>query len=470
MSTFDATPVEGFSFPLSSGAASTAGVLAPFYPLLAKDADRRSGPQPTAEPAAPATVPTPSQPSVPSMKTATPPVPSGARVTRESVNAAFKEYGAILARNAALPLLHGTAEQKNLLALEAAAIFATEFNGNPTVQGMPIQEALKAADFTDPAANLGLLSGTLALQSTLSRMQFEYPQINSVFTDFSTAPGLFRQTEMSRIVLTPAVQSFNPGTDSTGRPLAWNTVSTAQTIDVPITLDEYIAVPIVFGNTTLASTARNLFGEVASQALYSLGGYFVRKLMALLTAANYNAYAATSVAGAATAAGSTTITLSGAGNTTAGMYPGQLVSGAGIATNSFVLIVTSATTATLNNPATATGAGVTLTLGSTPTKVPQTYTTYAQAKANFNMGSLGTIGAAFDNNEVPQMDRSVIGEQKAAIKANTERVQRTRRTVSEKARRAGLQLPATDNLHRLEAQRRLTDLMNHSASEETATE
>ena len=52
-----------------------------------------------------------------------------------------------------------------------------------------------------------------------------------------------------------------------------------------------------------------------------------------------------------------------------------------------------------------------------------------------------------------------MGEQKAVIKADAERVQRTRRTVAERSRRAGLQLPATDDLARLEAQRRLAELM-----------
>ena len=339
------------------------------------------------------------------MHTLIQPAPSGVRVTREAVSAVIKEYGAIIARNAKLPLQAGTAKDKHNLALEAAEIFATEIEGNRIIQGMPLDDALRAADFTDPASNLGLLSGTLALQTALSRMQYEYPQINSVFTDFSSGPGLYKQTEVSRIVLTPAVQSFTGGTDSGGRPLAFTNVSPAQTVDVPITLDEYIAVPIVFGNTTLASTARNLFGEIANQALYAIGGYFVQKLLKLFTAANYNAYAATTAAGGATTSGSQAITVT----STAGMYPGQLISGTGIPANAFVLAVTSATTANLNYPATSTNAGpLTFVLGSTPTKVPQTYTTFPVAKANMTMNTLGIIGSAFDQNEVPQMDRAIM--------------------------------------------------------------
>ena len=323
-------------------------------------------------------------------------------ITRESVASVFKEYGAILARNAALPLSHTTYEEKNRLALDAAAIFAAEIDGNKALLGMSMGDAVQAADLTDAAGNLGLLSGTLVLQSTLSKMQYEYPQLNSVFTDFSSAPGLFGQTEMTRIVLTPAVQTYDPTPDASGRPKGWTVVSPAQTVDVPLTLDEYVGIPIVFGQTQLASTTRNLFGEISSQALYALGGYFVRKLMGLFTPANYNAYTATSAAGGATTSGSATITVT----STAGMYPGQLISGTGIAASSFVRTVNSATSATLNYPATATGTALTFTLGSG--KVPTTYSTYAKALSSFSMASLSDIKAAFDTNEVPQMDRSVM--------------------------------------------------------------
>ena len=259
----------------------------------------------------------------------------GARIVHEAPSQIIKAYGAILARNAALPISDATYKDKNRLALESAALFAKEIMDNPDVIGMPIEDMLKAADFADPAGNLGLLSGTLVLQNTLTKMQFNYPQLFSIFTDFSAEPGLFLQTQMSRIVLTPAVQTYNPAVDASGRPLGWTTVSPAQTVNVPVTLDEYVGIPIVFGQQTLASTTRNLFGEISDQALYALGGYFVQKMMKLFTAANYNAYAANSAAGGSTTSGSPAITVT----STAGMYPGQLISGTGIAANSFVLAV-----------------------------------------------------------------------------------------------------------------------------------
>ena len=325
---------------------------------------------------------------------------SGVRITGESTRAVLKEYAAILARNAAIRLSHDTAADKDSLAREAAFLFAAEIEGNPLITAMPMHEAIKAADMSDPQNNLGLLSGTLALQQTLSRMQYEYPMLTSFFTDFSSTPGKYKQTEMSRIVLTPAVETYNDTPDSTGRPKGWDIASPAQTVDVPVTLDELVGVPVVFGQSTLASTGRNLFGEIANQALYALGGYFVRKVCNLFTAANYNAYAATSATGGATTSGSPIITVT----STAAMYPGQSISGTGIPANSFVKSVTNSTTAVLNYPATATGTSLTFALSST-SKIPQTYTTYIKAKNNFAMAALGEIGAAFDANEVPQADR-----------------------------------------------------------------
>jgi hypothetical protein len=56
-------------------------------------------------------------------------------------------------------------------------------------------------------------------------------------------------------------------------------------------LDEHVGVPIVFDANTLASTIRRLFDEQAPAMAYALAAYFVAKLYAKITAANYNAYA-----------------------------------------------------------------------------------------------------------------------------------------------------------------------------------
>jgi hypothetical protein len=322
---------------------------------------------------------------------------SGVQVAAEAPNATLKAYASLVCRNAEVRLSSETAKEKGQLAREAAAIFARDIERNDVLGGITMEEAIKAADVSD--AQVGLLAGTLVLQRALPLLQYEYPLLSAVTSDYSDSPGLFGQTESTRIILKPAVQTYNPATDAAGRPLGWNTASRAQSVDVSVTLDEHVGVPIVFGVQTLSKTIRNLFGETAPQALYALGGYAVNKLTSLMTAANFNAYAANSVGTGATTSGSTTVTVA----STAGMYPGQEISGTGIPANTYVRSVTDGTTAVLTQAATATGSGLTFTLGGG--RVPQTYATYAKAVANFTMADLGSLKAAFDTNEVPGQDR-----------------------------------------------------------------
>jgi hypothetical protein len=323
--------------------------------------------------------------------------PAGVSVTNESANSKLKAFAAVVCQNAQVNLSTETAKEKGKLAREAAAIFARDIEKDEVLTGMTVEEAIKAADVSD--AQVGLLSGTLVLQRALPLLQYEYPLLSAVTSDYSDAPGLYGQTESTRIITKPAVQTYNPAADSAGRPRGWDTASPAQSVDVQVTLDEHVGVPIVFGVGTLSKTIRNLFGETAPMALYALGGYAVNKLTALMTAANFNAYAANTVGTGATTDGSTTITVA----STAGMYPGQQIAGTGIPTPTYVASITNSTTAVLTRAATATNTGLTFTLGGG--RVPTTYATYAQAIADFNMASLGKIKAAFNKNEVPTSDR-----------------------------------------------------------------
>lgn len=321
------------------------------------------------------------------------------QITTEAPNAVMKNYAAILARNAALPLSHETHKAKGQLAREASAVFAKDIRDDAVISSMSIDEALKAADYSDPAGNVGLLSGTLAIQRALELFQFEYPIINSISDDFSDAPGLLNQTEVTRITLKPAVQTRSTAVDSAGRPVGWTTVSPAQTVDVPVTLSAHVGVPVVFGQNILASTVRNLFAEQAPMALYALGGYAVDMLTALMTAANFNAYAGTSIGTGATTSGSNAITFA----SNAIVYPGQAISGTGVPSNTYIASVQSATAATMTQAATATNTGLTFTLNAG--KVPTTYVTYIKALASFAMASLADVKAAFDSLEVPMQNR-----------------------------------------------------------------
>jgi phage I-like protein len=330
------------------------------------------------------------------------------KVTKEAPNAVIKAFYGILAKNAALKLTKETSKEKGALAREAAAIFAKDIEKDDVLSMMPIEEAIKAADVAD--VQVGLLAGTLVLQRALPLLQFKYPVLGAITTDFSDEPALYQQTEVTRIIVKPAVQTYDATLDSAGRPKGWTTVSPAQSVDIPITLDEYVGVPIVFGVTTLAKTIRRLFDEQAPQALYALGGYFVKKLAALFTSGNYNAYAATSVGTGATTTGSEAASAS----STANMYPGQAISGTGIPANTYIASITDSTNFKMTQKATATNSGLTFTLGpgfddgGTVLPIPTTYATYAEALADFNMASLGKIGAAFDSAMVPDEDRAVL--------------------------------------------------------------
>lgn len=203
---------------------------------------------------------------------------------------AMRSLHAILARNSKIPLNQQTAKEKGAIALEASQFYGVELTPNMTAWlDMPLREAIEAADVTD--ANLGTLSGTLVSMRTLELFQYNYPLFTQLATDFSDQPGLFNQTENTRILVKPAVQTYDTTTDAAGRPKGWSTVSPATTIDVPIKLDSYIGIPIVFSQQTIASTARRLFDEQAAPASAALGDYFAQKITALMTPANFNAYA-----------------------------------------------------------------------------------------------------------------------------------------------------------------------------------
>jgi len=198
-------------------------------------------------------------------------------------------YGALAAKSAGIRDTSFLGfKQKGELAREMAALYASDIRRNKEFFDMP----LMAADYADPAGNLGTLSGTLVAQRTLELFKLQFPMINRVYTDFSDTPAQFKQTEDTRVIIVPAVQSYDTTLDTTGRPKGWDTVSTAQTKDVPITLDEHIGVPIVFDSNTLAGTVRRLFDEQAPAASYAFAKYFVEKIYKLMTPANFNAYAA----------------------------------------------------------------------------------------------------------------------------------------------------------------------------------
>lgn len=325
---------------------------------------------------------------------------SAVAIVNESPNDKMKAYAAIVAANAKLPLSFETAKAKDKLAREAHAVFAKDLTGDTAVEAMSMEEAVQAADNAD--VSVGLLSGTLVLNRTLSELQYEFPIFSQISTDMSSAPGLLNQEENVQIIVKPAVQEYDASFDAGGRPKGWTTASPAQAVQVPIKLTKHYGVPIVFGVQTLASTLRNLFAEQASMALYALGEQAMGMLTGLMTPAHFNAYKGVSVAGGETTDGETTVVVA----STANMFPAQAISGAGIPANTYVRSIIDETHAVLTQAATATASGLTFTLGAG--KVPIVYPTYVRALADWSAADLGAIGAAFSTNEVPEQNRFVL--------------------------------------------------------------
>ena len=185
-------------------------------------------------------------------------------------------------------------QRRSELAREVSLLYAADVRGNAELRGMPmsaVEEVLRGAEAGD---TLGTLSGTLVLQRTLELFRLNYPLFKSVFTDFSDAQESQNQTINTRIISKPSVQTFSATLGSDGRPAGWSTASAATTTDVNTTLNEHVGVPVVFSQKELASTTRRLFDEIAPAMSYALASYFVAKIYALFTAANYNGYAAVS--------------------------------------------------------------------------------------------------------------------------------------------------------------------------------
>lgn len=315
---------------------------------------------------------------------------------------AVKAFAEIVAKNSAI--LDRASQDKKELAIQAANFYDSELRERSSAwMNMPLREAAAAISAADVStAALGTLASTLVLQESLPLFKYKYPVLAAVFQDFSSGVGLFNQTEVTRIIIKPAVTEYDPTLDANGRPKGFIVVTPAQTVDVPITLDKHVGVPMIFGQQTIASTLRDLVREQAEGSINALAGYCVGRCTALMTAANFNAYKGNAAAGGATTDGSTTITVA----STANMYPGQAISGDGIPANTRIAKVTDGTHAELTQKATATAADLAFVLNEG--KVPVNYAAYAKALADFNFASLGDIGVAFDTNEIPEDNRSVV--------------------------------------------------------------
>ncbi len=161
--------------------------------------------------------------------------------------------------------------------IQPCFIEASRRNGTPSF-------ALQAAAASD---TLGTLAGNLVALRTLDLYKFEFPMLDSISTDFSDQPANYNQTTVTRIIVVPAVLSYDATLGGDGRAAGWTVVTPAQTVDASVTLNRHRAVDIIFDANTLASTQRRLFEEMGPAAAYALGKDVVDFLYTKITFANF---------------------------------------------------------------------------------------------------------------------------------------------------------------------------------------
>ena len=173
-----------------------------------------------------------------------------------------------------------TIQAKHAIARDVHAIYAKDIRGKEEVLEMPLEAA---AD----GDTLGTLAGTLVALRTLE--DFEQALIPPAFitTDISDIPAQFGQTTVTRIVVVPSVEDYDPTLDANGYPKGWIIHTPAQTVDAPVTLNLHRGVPIVFDSNVLGSTVRRLFDEGSNLAGYALAKDVNDTLLGVITAANF---------------------------------------------------------------------------------------------------------------------------------------------------------------------------------------
>ena len=227
---------------------------------------------------------------------------SGGWNAREAI-AGYFEMASANAKCRWEPSNHRTQDEKHAYALACAQWYNTHLKKDLDrwqdipVAGLGELVGLKAGDYADPNvatySNLGTLTGTLVLQRTLPVFAYKYPEIFAMTTDFSDTPGLYNQTETTRIITQPPVQTYVP-TLTNGRPGGWSTAVEGVATDVSITLNKYVGVPITIGQNILGATTRKLFDEQSTLAIKAIAGYLVSMATDLMSAATYNSYATAS--------------------------------------------------------------------------------------------------------------------------------------------------------------------------------
>lgn len=129
------------------------------------------------------------------------------------------------------------------------------------------------------ANSLGTLAGELALQRSLTLLKRTYPWLFKLSTDFSAENAAFGQVVKTRLKSALVANEYDPATGYGD--------NNATTVDVPVTINHNIGVPVTFTVNELASTSRDLFGEQVEGMHSAIADAVVAALFALILNANF---------------------------------------------------------------------------------------------------------------------------------------------------------------------------------------
>jgi hypothetical protein len=125
--------------------------------------------------------------------------------------------------------------------------------------------------------SLGTLSSSLILQTSLSLAFTMRPELKLIAKDFSAQQVKFGQSVISRISSIPSVTDFTA-----------NATSDFNTVDVPVTINQFKRIKVKFEASQYMATSRNLIEEAAKPVAVALSNYIVDQAATQITAGNFS--------------------------------------------------------------------------------------------------------------------------------------------------------------------------------------
>lgn len=220
------------------------------------------------------------------------------RITSQGVSLQDASRAYVTAREPQNNLIRsGNFKEAFVLAAQAAVAHSDIMSFMRGGGDFALRDTIKAADFTDPDSQIGVLSTGLLLMRNLGFLKNKLAWLPYLTTDLRNEPARFKQPILTRYITPANVLTYVPGVGYTSDAgtIAANTGETETTgtltksapsaTDVTVTMDQHKAVELEFHVQKLASTVRNLFAEQLSGQLYSLAETINQFVLAKIFAA-----------------------------------------------------------------------------------------------------------------------------------------------------------------------------------------